>query len=150
MLCRYYVKQTHQDCLSLPPQWVYTAKHVLDVFHVWGTASMEDKDNTYDELHSHYLVFNYLANHNNLPKDEHPSSHLHQSHHSTSHAPSHAASWDQSWSPHPTSAGVQFQSASPAPHHNCSSPVASFNNCAELTDVIKRLIYKTWNKHVEG
>ena len=55
------------------------AECVLDVFYVWGTASMKDKDNIYNKLHSHYLVFNYLANHNNLLKDEHSSPHLHWS-----------------------------------------------------------------------
>lgn len=150
MLCRYCMKQTHQGCVSLPPQWVHTAECVLDAFCAWGTASIEDKDDTYKELHSRYLVFNYLAKVTNLPKDKCPPPHLCWSCCGTSHATSHATSWDCSWPPHPMSTGVWFWSVSPAPCCGCLPPMALFNNCTELADIIERLTHKAWNKCVEG
>ena len=147
--CTYCTKKTHQGCMEILLQWVDLADKVIQSYHEWATALVEDMLKVQETLNEHYQLFHCTVQVPNIPEDQCPPPHAHHSHHT--HGSSWAASCDCSCLPDGSVPATHCCSPMPsASHHAWSSSGSSLDNYPKGICIIEVLVSELQEEQIMG
>lgn len=149
--CRYCVRQTHQGCVSIPPQYTDLAANVIQRFREWASASVEDAPQAREALRRHYMVFHRTVQEPNLPEGQRQPARARRSRRAPSRGVSRGASSERSRSPAASASASRRRSPAPsAPRHVRSSSGSSLDNASEGIRIIEVLVNELQEEQITG
>ena len=145
--CMYCTKKIHQGCMEILPQWVDLMDKVIQSYHKWATALVEDMLKVQEILNEHYQLFHHTVQVPNIPEDQCLPPCAHHSHYTcgSSQAASCDCSYSSDGSVPATCCCLPMPSAS---YYACSSLGSSLNNYPEGIHIIKVLVSKLQEEQI--